>query len=186
MLFKVYKNLKQLGIASLYGVHSVMWYFLVALPAILTTNIIFLFHGMYIFYKTNWNNNLINILMIVPFYILTYSLIPHKELRFLMPIFPILIVFCGISITKIYNNTKHQGKLITFLYSSFILNIMAFCVLSNFHQRGVIGIIENLKYEIDQNVMLNRNVDIHFLMPYYLFDILDAILHHFIHRSKEM
>ena len=83
--------------------------------------------------------------------IFVYSLLAHKEFRFIMPVLPILVVYSGLALERISKKNK------TIIASIIILNIIPAYYLSFVHQRGVIDVMYHLRN--------NQLKDVLFLMP---------------------
>lgn len=77
------------GVSSLYGTHPFLWYFYAGLPFMLGPHILPVLSAL-TSPKVRQKNSLI--LTIIVFSVIIYSLNPHKEFRFLLPLMPLLMV----------------------------------------------------------------------------------------------
>ena len=105
------------GHAKFFGCHPPWTYFGMYLPAIFHVTYPFVIWGVYLYTKESWNKGLTpEISYLSIFYILFFSLISHKEKRFMLPI----VCFCHLSLGYlIWRKLKvWQGKILCFIYFS--------------------------------------------------------------------
>ncbi|KTW26401.1 hypothetical protein T552_02882 [Pneumocystis carinii B80] len=115
-----------------HGIHSYWTHFLVNLPILLGPAII-----LPIIVK---NIKLDLYLMSSILYLLLLSLFPHQELRFLLPVFPLLVIY----LSSLGNIRKKKTKYL-FIFSWIIYNVFLGIFLGFFHQHDVISIMIFLK-----------------------------------------
>lgn len=114
--------------SGLYGVHSFHWYFTSALPQILA------FYIPCVNLKSKFN-------IIILFYVLILSLTPHKELRFITPILPL-----------IFSQIKIPPKALLFFILT--LNLLVAIFLNTIWQHGAVASISIIRPEVEQRIHL--------------------------------
>lgn len=94
--------------------------------------------------------------------IIPFSLISHKEFRFLLPIFPLIMPYSGYGFmklcTKLKDKRKYSSSFLTLLAGLNIIFALYFCTI---HQRGVIDVM----FFISGLVETGKNPSVLFLMP---------------------
>ncbi|XP_059089161.1 GPI mannosyltransferase 3-like [Tigriopus californicus] len=121
-------------IGSFYGTHPWHWYISQGLPATLTPFIILPF--LWSLFQRRLEPlpaKLRPLGMAVTFALIVYSLLPHKEFRFILPLIPILILLIGETRSST-RNPSFVRKAMPALY--LLSNVLAVIVLSLLHQRG--------------------------------------------------
>ncbi|KAI8375524.1 Alg9-like mannosyltransferase family-domain-containing protein [Blakeslea trispora] len=121
------------NISLFYGVHTWHWYLSQGLPVILTTFIPYTLFGLYHIYHTPAiYQRMRSLLLLTGWVISVYSLLPHKEFRFLYPIVPLLLIVSAHGIQK-------KGRLtLVFLV---LTQLPMALYLSLWHQRGVVDVM---------------------------------------------
>lgn len=139
--------------STMYGILPFYWYFIAALPfmcggfILLIPLIIKYCDKTYLFYSA--------ILMLC-----FYSLLGHKEYRFIYTVISIFMIYCG---NVIYNLWIRYGKIIIKLLALIIIiHIIIFCYLSCCLKRGGIEVVNYLSYEL-----LDKpdNTNVYFMIP---------------------
>ncbi|KAK9465023.1 Alg9-like mannosyltransferase family-domain-containing protein [Lipomyces arxii] len=120
------------SLSSFYGVNRKLYYIIEALPQLLTVYLPFFFHGIYSSRRTL-------LAQMCAFVVFTYSLIAHKEMRFIYPLLPLFHIFSAISIVKlrVFSIPKFKYALVGALLA---LNLPLAIYASIVHQRGVIDV----------------------------------------------
>uniref|UniRef100_A0A8C0FZT1 Mannosyltransferase n=1 Tax=Chelonoidis abingdonii TaxID=106734 RepID=A0A8C0FZT1_CHEAB len=118
MKFLKFNVLQNLG--TFYGSHPWHWYLTQGLPIILGTHLPFFIHGL------------------VP-YLFCYSTLSHKEFRFIYPVLPFCMVFCGYSLKQLKTWKKPA---ITFLLLS---NLLPALYMGLIHQRGSLDVMIHMQ-----------------------------------------
>ncbi|KAE8617678.1 hypothetical protein XENTR_v10009161 [Xenopus tropicalis] len=130
--FLKFNVLQDLG--SFYGSHPWHWYFTQGLPVILCTHLPFFIHGCMVAPKKYQI-----LLVAVGWTVLTYSALSHKEFRFIYPVLPVCMVFCGFS----FSNLKRWKKAaVGFLVLS---NLFPALYTGLIHQRGALDIMPGIQ-----------------------------------------
>ncbi|CAG8562542.1 14430_t:CDS:10, partial [Acaulospora morrowiae] len=159
------------SISLFYGVHPWHWYLTQGLPVILTSLISFIIFGIQSSMKKphDWQH-VKSLLQLIGWVVAVYSLLGHKEFRFMYPLLPIFILIAGYGFQKIHDNVKsgsdeartRSRKYLKLSVSFFLLtNIPMAYYASIVHQSGVIEVMNYLRKEVDNGGVK----DIGFLMP---------------------
>jgi phosphatidylinositol glycan class B len=122
--------------SSLYGTHPWYWYFLEGFPAITGTFFPLFLHGVF----SSKRRTLCLVIFVVNAF---YSLNPHKEFRFVMPVLPLALIYSGISLQRLSTSltSRKFAALVTILLMS---NVIASAYLSVLHQRGATRVVSFL------------------------------------------
>jgi GPI mannosyltransferase 3 len=145
--FLKFNFLEELSI--FYG--SMPWHYYLSqgLPMILTTFLPFTLHGL--------SGHVISIYsLVIGGVILAFSMIKHKEARFISPLSPLCLLFAGYSISRVSRRWKR-----VLVPGILVLNMGIAWYLSRVHQSGVISVIHFLREDVP------RNGSVGFLMPCY-------------------
>jgi phosphatidylinositol glycan class B len=140
------------NLSSFYGTNSLFYYFYNAIPTMLLTFLPFTMIAFWKYFdgyggRSSGVHSLLSWSCL--FVILSYSLLAHKEFRFIYPLIPLMII---------YSSTVLIGKskilIVILLMSQFMTGIY----FSSIHQRGVISTMEFISSEFNSENIL-------FLMP---------------------
>jgi len=138
------------NISEFYGTHHFLWYFTSALPTILGPYIVGFLMGIF-----GTKNR--KLLFLAIWYLLVFSLLKHKELRFALPVLPIFLLIVGEFYHNLYYNySKNYIRL--FIWMTILFNLAFWIYFSQFHQRGTMEAM----YYIQKNESVTSA---HFLMP---------------------
>ena len=119
------------GVSAFYGTHPFLWYFYAGLPFMLGPHILPLLNAITSEATRKKHALLVSICL---FSILVYSLNPHKEFRFLLPLMPCLMIIAAES--RILRITSTRFLLIT--------NLAMFSYFGIFHQAAPDAVISEL------------------------------------------
>ncbi|KAK2920225.1 GPI mannosyltransferase 3 [Channa argus] len=143
------------GVAGFYGSHPWHWYFTQGFPVIIGPHLPFFLHGCTLTYKRHKI-----LLAAVLWTIVIYSLLPHKEFRFIYPVLPFCMVFCGISLAHL--KAWRGVAASTLLVSNLVLALYTGLI----HQRGTLDVMSHVQKLCDfRNVSSPLQPDVLFLMP---------------------
>lgn len=154
------------GIGSFYGSHPFYWYFSSGLPAILGIGVIPFYLGVIDAMKF-WDDSkdrqviLTSIILTVS----AFSLLPHKEFRFLLQILPL----CLYIITQYLSKwSRNQSKLLIWFVVGviFVANAVPAGYLGFVHQKGTLKVMEKLT-DVAQNykTVHGQSPKVFFIMP---------------------
>ncbi|XP_063170283.1 GPI mannosyltransferase 3 isoform X2 [Candoia aspera] len=121
-------------LAAFYGSHSWHWYFTQGLPVILGPHLPFFLHGC--FHASRKHRVF---LVVVLWTVAAYSVLRHKEFRFIYPILPICMLFCGRSLAQL---KRWRRAAVSFLLSS---NLLLALYTGLVHQRGTLDVMAYLR-----------------------------------------
>ncbi|KAM6181468.1 GPI mannosyltransferase 3 [Erethizon dorsatum] len=122
------------GSGSFYGSHPWHWYLSQGLPAVLGPHLPFFLHGCFCAPKRS------RVLLVTVLWTLfVYSMLGHKEFRFIYPVLPFCMVFCGHSLAHL--RTWRKPALSFLLLSNTLLAFYTGLV----HQRGVLDVVGHIR-----------------------------------------
>ncbi|KAL0269330.1 UNVERIFIED_CONTAM: hypothetical protein PYX00_007106 [Menopon gallinae] len=137
------------GVASFYGSHPFHWYLTQGIPTILGLHIVPFVLGSY-FISGNWRKHdkfekICSVMfVIILLNIMIFSIIPHKEFRFILPLLPMMEII-GVKFMSNISKLNSKKKLITtLLFIGFIIPSILFGI---FHQRGTLTVMSHLSSE---------------------------------------
>ncbi|XP_015120305.1 GPI mannosyltransferase 3 [Diachasma alloeum] len=155
------------NIAGFYGTHHPLWYFTSALPVLLGVYVIYLPIAAYqVLRHSRISSSEFILLFTILWTISVYSLLEHKELRFILPILPMIIFVC--TCTKIPDVLKASENLRRIFIGVFVLtNLIPLSYFSFVHQRGTLEVMRVLRQELGrlEGSHGRRGVDVMFLTP---------------------
>ncbi|XP_020836943.1 GPI alpha-1,2-mannosyltransferase 3 [Phascolarctos cinereus] len=150
--FLKFNVLKNLG--KFYGSHPWHWYVCQGVPVILGPHLPFFIHGCFL---TPRRYRIL--LVAVVWTVLVYSLLSHKEFRFIYPILPFCMVFCGHSL----NHLKTWKKpALSFLFLS---NVVLALYTGLIHQRGSLDVMTHIQELCDNNSPNRSSASVFVMMP---------------------
>lgn len=154
------------GISSFYGTHPWYWYLNTGLPAVLGIGMIPFFLAVFTAIQSwNFSRSRQVLLTSIIFTISVFSLLPHKEFRFLLQILP-LCLFCIVQFLSEWSRTK--SSLVIWLTAVVILvsNIVPAGYLGYVHQQGTIKVMDRLaEIANDYKTSDGHSAKIFFMMP---------------------
>ncbi|KAJ3066462.1 hypothetical protein HDU98_010202 [Podochytrium sp. JEL0797] len=153
-------NLSQ-GISTFYGIHTWHWYLSQGIPIVLFTFI------PLTVYTLSYNNSIHHVRGVMVFTTVVYSLIAHKEFRFIMPLLPLALCAAGNSLYELQVRSssvtsgwgQHWFRIV--LSIVVLTNAMAAFYLGSVHQRGVVDVMGWLR----KDVGVREGDGVLFLMP---------------------
>ncbi|XP_034045667.1 GPI mannosyltransferase 3 [Thalassophryne amazonica] len=143
------------GVADFYGSHPWHWYISQGFVVVIGPHLPFFLHGCTIAskrYKV--------LLVAVIWTIMIYSLLPHKEFRFIYPVLPFCMVFCGISLASLKAWQRAAA------FSLLVTNLVPALYTGLVHQRGTLDAMSHLQKLCNISTVANHpHPDVLFLMP---------------------
>eukprot|EP00158_Paraphelidium_tribonemae_P004736 Partr_v1_DN26938_c0_g1_i7_m7192 putative phosphatidylinositol glycan anchor biosynthesis, class B len=128
------------NVSQFYGSHSALWYFTQGIPAILGLYIIPCVLGAYRIAVERRRFSLV--LLSCFFSIVVYSLIAHKEFRFVYFLLPHLLICSAFGLHTVvpaYKSVQFREK--TFIAFMLVSQVFIAIYLGNFHQAGVMDAV---------------------------------------------
>ncbi|XP_053128530.1 GPI mannosyltransferase 3 isoform X2 [Hemicordylus capensis] len=122
------------NLAAFYGSHPWHWYVSQGFPAVLGPHLPFFVHGCLRAPKRHRF-----FLLVVLWTVAVYSALSHKEFRFLSPLLPLCMVFCGHSLATL---TRWRKPAVAFLLVS---NLLPALYMGLVHQRGALDVMGHLQ-----------------------------------------
>lgn len=155
--FNLFQN-----IGTYYGTHPWFWYLSTGFPVILGINFVpFLIASLIIIKNPHQHQNELALLATIFFSLCIYSMLSHKEFRFLLPLLPIALYissrFLSVWSRKASDLTVWLVALILFLG-----NLGPGLYLGFFHQRGTLDVMGPLR---EISFKYGNSTDLLFLMP---------------------
>ncbi|KAM3965996.1 phosphatidylinositol glycan anchor biosynthesis class B [Aphomia sociella] len=147
-------------VASFYGQHPWYWYLTHGLPAVLGVNLVPVLASVYTILRRPKENKIgVLLLIATALYIAVYSVVPHKEFRFVLPLLPIFLYLAQDVIAPWSRKAK---KWQLYLAASTILlgNAIPAAYFGTVHQAGTLQVMPLLREAIPHN-----RTSITFLMP---------------------
>ncbi|KAK9478253.1 Alg9-like mannosyltransferase family-domain-containing protein [Lipomyces japonicus] len=120
------------SLSLFYGANRKLYYLIEAIPQLLTVQTPFFFHGLYLARRSVLARASI-------FVVVIYSVVSHKEVRFIFPLLPIFHVLSALSIKKlrIFQWPRLRWA---FVFALLVINLPLTIYASFVHQRGVIDV----------------------------------------------
>ncbi|XP_061737648.1 GPI mannosyltransferase 3 isoform X1 [Nerophis ophidion] len=122
------------GVADFYGSHPWHWYFTQGFVVVMGPHLPFFLHGCCLAFRRY------KILLVtISWTIGVYSVLPHKEFRFIYPVLPFCMIFCGLSMAhlKVWRRTAACVLVVT--------NLLAALYTGLIHQRGALDVMSHLR-----------------------------------------
>ncbi|XP_034536330.1 GPI mannosyltransferase 3 [Notolabrus celidotus] len=141
------------GVADFYGSHPWHWYLTQGFPVVIGPHLPLFLHGCSLAFK-KYKILLVSIVWTV----LVYSLLPHKEFRFIYPVLPFCMFFCGISLARL--KAWRRAAALVLLVS----NLSAALYTGLVHQRGTLDVMSHIQTLCDTS-STQSPPDVLFLMP---------------------
>lgn len=143
------------GVADFYGSHPWHWYLTQGFAVVIGPHLPFFLHGCTLAYKRYKV-----LLAAVVWTIGVYSLLPHKEFRFIYPVLPLCMIFCGISLASL--KAWRQPAALFLLVTNLGLALYTGLI----HQRGSLDVMSHLQTLCDMSsTSTPSQPDVLFLMP---------------------
>ncbi|XP_066366923.1 mannosyltransferase APTG1-like [Miscanthus floridulus] len=144
-----------------YGTHVFHWYFTQGFPSMIWTFLPFAMCGI----VKSWEWRLSGLIAWV---LGVYSILGHKEFRFVLPVLPLALMFSGYclaAMSQFKGKNQHGKRNLSRLQLSVILlvitNVPMALYMSLFHQRGT----EDVMYYLSKEAHDGRVKSVLFLMP---------------------
>lgn len=137
------------SLSSFYGVSRVDFYIFQALPILLLNYLPLFIYGISSRGYTEYKG-------LIAFYIGVFTVIPHKEFRFIYPLMPMLLTFCARGLIKL--SSKFSKRIMkTIIFLTLIISVMLQVYFSRFHEVGEIEItklIREYKNKTDDKISI--------------------------------
>lgn len=154
------------GIGSFYGSHPFYWYFSSGLPAILGIGIIPFYLAIFDAMKS-WEEDGDRqvILKSIIFTVFAFSLLPHKEFRFLLQILPLCLYIIAQFLSD-WSRTKSTLTIWCVAIVILVANVVPAGYLGYVHQQGTLKVMDKLA-DVAHNYKAQegRAAKIFFMMP---------------------
>lgn len=148
------------GVGSFYGSHPIYWYFTIGLPCILGLQTVPLLLGIRRTYQS-WPTVESQLLLVILWTVLIYSMLPHKEFRFLLPLLPMALYISSGWLAR-WSRTAKTSLLWAAAISLLAGGVVPSVYFGWFHQQGTIKVMSVLAQEASNNP---SSTNILFLMP---------------------
>jgi phosphatidylinositol glycan class B len=154
------------GLSKFFGEDGPFYYIVPALPAIFVALVPLAYLSFFSHYKTqNSKAQSPYITYYSVFYILFFSLIAHKEVRFLMPIVP----FIFIQTAELMHLQVYKFPIAAGIKVYIVIEIVTLCVITTYHERAS-------EIRVD---LLTRYPDLH---SFYSIDVYNTPVFSLLHR----
>ncbi|KAJ8247869.1 hypothetical protein GJAV_G00251500 [Gymnothorax javanicus] len=139
------------NVSEFYGSHPWHWYLTQGFPVVLGPHLPLFLHGCTLAPKKY------RILLITVIWtLIVYSMLGHKEFRFIYPVVPLCMVFCGFSLASLKSWKKPAACALL------VMNLIPALYTGLIHQRGALDVMTHLRQLCD---ITNPQPEILFLMP---------------------
>lgn len=145
------------GISTLYGSHPFHWYLTQGFPVVLGPHIL-PYYASFAYVRKSRNLALASL---TAWMILVYSLLSHKEFRFILTALPLAMCQVGTYFDAVAHRQRWRRNLV--IGGTTCLNILLFLYLSLFHQRGSLDAVNDIASEMETNP--SQPYSILFLLP---------------------
>ncbi|KAG9273454.1 GPI mannosyltransferase 3 [Astyanax mexicanus] len=126
------------NVAEFYGTHPWHWYFTQGFVVIIGPHLPLFLHGCTLASKRH------RVLLIsIVWTLLVYSFLAHKEFRFIYPVLPFCMIFCGMSLVKLRSWRKTAAGALV------VMNLIPALYTGLVHQRGVLDVMGHLQHLCD-------------------------------------
>ncbi|XP_072320671.1 GPI mannosyltransferase 3 [Eucyclogobius newberryi] len=142
------------GVADFYGSHPWHWYFTQGFPAVIGPHLPLFLHGCTVAFRRYKM-----MAYTITWTLIVYSLLPHKEFRFIYPVLPFCMIFCGISLASL----KSWRRTVTAILV--VSNLLPALYTGLIHQRGTLDVMGHLQSLCDVSGSNNLQPNVLFLMP---------------------
>jgi len=129
------------NVGAEYGIHAWHWYFSSCIPAIVNLWFVAFFKGARSVLHERRQAKIL--LEFITWSLLVLSLSGHKELRFALPILPVMNLICGLGLAEDWQSSWKS----TYIVFAIICNILAAIYLSRFHQAAPLPLMDFLQGE---------------------------------------
>ncbi|XP_028257457.1 GPI alpha-1,2-mannosyltransferase 3 isoform X2 [Parambassis ranga] len=143
------------GVADFYGSHPWHWYFTQGFAVVIGPHLPFFLHGCTLAFRRYKV-----FLAAVVWTLIIYSLLPHKEFRFIYPVLPFCMFFCGTSLAHLKAWRRPAATVLL------VANLVPALYTGLIHQRGTLDVMSHLQTLCDvSSVPTHPLPDVLFLMP---------------------
>ncbi|KAA8595598.1 hypothetical protein FQN60_010889 [Etheostoma spectabile] len=143
------------SVADFYGSHPWHWYFTQGFAVVIGPHLLLFLHGCSLAFKRYKI-----LLAVVIWTVVVYSLLPHKEFRFIYPVLPFCMIFCGISLANLKAWRRTSASILL------VSNLSAALYTGLIHQRGTLDVMSHLQTLCDVGrASTPPQPDVLFLMP---------------------
>lgn len=146
------------SLSSFYGISRLDFYFFQAIPILLLNYLPFFIYGIF---TSSWSDFKSLLLL----YLLLFTLIPHKEFRFIYPMMPILLTYSASGLMSISKklSTKIMKIILTF---TILLSILLSYYFTRYHEIGELQITTVIRDRIiNDNDQVDYPISVGFLTP---------------------
>ncbi|XP_072236599.1 GPI mannosyltransferase 3 isoform X1 [Leuresthes tenuis] len=143
------------GVADFYGSHPWHWYLTQGFAVVIGPHLPFFLHGCTLAFRRYKI-----LLAAVVWTVCVYSLLPHKEFRFIYPVLPFCMVFCGTSLAHL--KAWRRAAAVALLVSNLVMALYTGLI----HQRGTLDVMSHVRTLCDvSSDPSSPQPDVLFLMP---------------------
>ena len=128
--------------SAVYGAHPWHWYLTQGLPAILGTHSIFI--AVAFIKQRDYPRQFMGVVIAT---VLFFSVISHKEFRFIQHLLPICMIWAGLGLHWISRHLE-RSSLYTLIMLNSLVNVLVAFYIGFFHQRGTISVVHDLSTSV--------------------------------------
>lgn len=136
----VFLNFLQFNMSgsAVYGAHPWHWYLSQGLPALLGSHLVFI--AVAFLKQRDYPRQLLGVVVMT---VLFFSLVAHKEFRFVQHLTPVFMIWAGLGLHWISRHVE-RPTLYTLIMMHCLLNTLAGVYIGFFHQRGTVTVTTDL------------------------------------------
>ncbi|XP_026474238.1 GPI mannosyltransferase 3-like [Ctenocephalides felis] len=156
------------GVANFYGSHSFHWYLLIGLPTILSISIVPFALATYSMMKNKFSDHISSLMLIsITWNLVIYSMITHKEFRFLSGSLPMILVVTSKYLSFVCSLRSVPKLALYFIVCAIMLfNLLPMYYFSWIHQSGTTLLMPALLKTVENYSRSNAvPPNLLFLMP---------------------
>jgi phosphatidylinositol glycan class B len=146
------------SISAFYGTHPSYWYLTVGIPVVLGCHLVPFLFGAFSALTQNRGSIEMVLVYVSVWTVAILSLVPHKEFRFLLPLFP-MFIYTESSFLSRWSRKARRSTLWVVTVGMILANVALLGYFGLVHQRGTLDVMKVLT---DTNT---KNTNVLFLMP---------------------
>jgi len=134
------------GLSKYFGTDPIYYYVTFIFPWFFTVLVPAVFGGLWIYGKDSYTSSRKPYILVLTLtYVGIFSVIPHKEARFLLPVLPFCFLMAGYAVEKVFKQAKSQ-KVKSFIKFFVVLVVVVELILTCFYTAMQFRFFESFQY----------------------------------------